>query len=76
MLGGRYHEVDVTVRDITRNGLTVDQVNVQAHGVSVPLGKVMSGSVREVPVDRADAVVTLGYAEPQHIHRAASSARC
>jgi hypothetical protein len=35
---------------------------VQAHGVSVPLSKVMSGSVREVPVDHAEAVVSLGYA--------------
>jgi hypothetical protein len=48
VLGGRYHEVDVSVRNIT-------------HGVSVPLSKVVSGSVSEVPVDRADAVVTLGY---------------
>ncbi len=61
VLGGRYHEVDVSVRNITRNGLTVDQLSVHAHGVSVPLSKVISGSVSEVPVDRADAVVTLGY---------------
>ncbi|HEX4429597.1 MAG TPA: DUF2993 domain-containing protein [Frankiaceae bacterium] len=62
VLGGRYHEVDVSVRNVTRNGLTVDKLSVHAHGVSVPLSKVVSGSVSEVPVDRADAVVTLGYA--------------
>ena len=62
VLGGRYHEVDVSVRNVTRNNLTVDRLSVRAHGVSVPLSKVMSGSVSEVPVDRADAVVTLGYA--------------
>ena len=61
VLGGRYHEVDVSVRNITRNGLTVDKLSVHAHGVSVSLSKVISGSVSEVPVDRADAVVTLGY---------------
>jgi hypothetical protein len=61
VLGGRYHEVDVSVRNITRNNLTVDKLSVRAHGVSLPLSKVLSGSVREVPVDRADAVVTLGY---------------
>ena len=54
VLGGRYHEVDVSVRNITRNNLTVDRLSVQAHGVSVPLSKVMSGSVSEVPVDRAE----------------------
>jgi hypothetical protein len=62
VLGGRYHEVDVSVKNVTRNGLTVDKLTVRAHGVSVPLSKVMSGSVSEVPVDRAEAVVTLGYA--------------
>jgi hypothetical protein len=61
VLGGRYHEVDVSVRNITSSGLTVDKLSVRAHGVSVPLSKVISGSVSEVPVDRADAVVTLGY---------------
>jgi hypothetical protein len=61
VLGGRYHEVDVSVRNITQGGLTVDKLSVHAHGVSVPLSKVVSGSVSEVPVDRADAVVTLGY---------------
>jgi hypothetical protein len=61
VLGGRYHEVDVSVRNVTRGGLTVDKLTVRAHGVSVPLSKVVSGSVSEVPVDRADAVVTLGY---------------
>src|SRR5947209_16786383 len=61
VVGGHYREVDVAVKDVTRNGLTVDRVSVRAHGVSVPLGKVLSGSVREVPVDRADATVTLGF---------------
>lgn len=62
VIGGRYGEVDVAVRDVTRNGLTVDRVSVHAHGVSVPLSKVLSGSVIEVPVGRADGQVTLGFA--------------
>jgi hypothetical protein len=62
VLGGRYHEVDVSVRGITRNSLTVDKLTVKAHGVSVPLSKVVSGSVSEVPVDHAEAVVSVGYA--------------
>ena len=62
VLSGHYGQMDVTVRNFTRNGLTVDRVRVSAHGVSVPLGQVISGKVREVPVDRADAVVTIGFA--------------
>ncbi len=61
VIRGRYREVDVSVRNVTQNGLTVDRVSVRAHGVSVPLSKVFSGSVHEVPVERADAVVMLGY---------------
>src|SRR5664279_2160691 len=61
VIGGRYGEVDVAVRDVTRNGLTVDKVSVHAFGVSVPLSQVLSGSVREVPVQRAEGAVTLGF---------------
>lgn len=61
VLRGRYGEVDVAVKDVTRNGLTVDRVSVHAHGVSVPLGQLVSGSVREVPVDHAEGQVTLGF---------------
>ncbi len=61
VFGGRYHELDVSVRNVTRGGLTVDKLSVRAHGVSVPFSKVLSGSVSEVPVDRAEAVVTLGF---------------
>lgn len=62
VFSGHYGEMDVTVKDVTRNGLTVDRVRASAHGVSVPFKQVISGSVKEVPVDRADAVVTIGYA--------------
>ncbi len=37
-------------------------MSVYAHGVSIPLGNVLSGSVKEVPVERADARVLLGFA--------------
>jgi hypothetical protein len=59
---GHYGQVDVTVHDYTQQDLTVDTLVVHAHGVSVPLGKALSGSVAEVPVDRADAKVTLSFA--------------
>jgi hypothetical protein len=59
---GRYKEVDVTVHNVTQNGLTVDRVRLFAHGVSIPLRQVLAGSVKEVPVERAEAQVLLGYA--------------
>jgi hypothetical protein len=61
VISGRYGEVDVSVSDVTRAGLTVDRVDVQAHGVSVPLSQVIAGSVKEVPVDRADASVSISF---------------
>ena len=62
VIRGRYSEVDVTVHNVTRNDLTVDRVSVYAHGVSIPLSNVLFGSVKEVPVERADAQVLLGFA--------------
>ena len=53
----------VGARHHAQGGLTVDKLTVRAHGVSVPLVKVMSGSVREVPVDHAEAVVTVELRE-------------
>jgi hypothetical protein len=65
VLTGRYDQLDVTVHDFAQQGLTVDVLTVHAHGVSVPLSKVISGSVSEVPVDRTDARVTISY---QHLN--------
>jgi hypothetical protein len=62
VLSGHYGQMDVTVNNVTRNGLTVDRVRVSGHGVSVPFKQVITGSVKEVPVDRADAQVRISYA--------------
>ena len=61
VIGGRYDRLDVSVRNYTQQGLTVDLLTVQARGVRVPLSKALSGSVSEVPVDRTDARVTISY---------------
>jgi hypothetical protein len=62
VISGHYAQMDVTVRNVTRNGLTVDRLQVSAHGVIVPLGQVISGKVKEVSVDRAEATVSIGFA--------------
>jgi hypothetical protein len=60
-LAGRY--------DAVRISLTADQLgqpdgtraDVALHGVEVPLKAVLSGSVRQVPVERIDGTATLSY---------------
>jgi hypothetical protein len=60
-LAGRY--------DAVRISLTADQLgqpdgtraDVALHGVEVPLSAVLSGSVRQVPVERIDGTATLSY---------------
>ncbi len=61
-LGGRYDDVRIT--------LTADQLgqpagtgaDIRLTGVHLPLSTVLSGEVREVPVDRIDGTATLSYA--------------
>jgi hypothetical protein len=60
-LAGRYDDVRIS--------LTADQLgqpdgtraDVALHGVEVPLSAVLSGSVRQVPVERIDGTATLSY---------------
>jgi len=61
-LSGEYEDV--------RIGLTAEQLgqpagtraDVSLRGVHVPLSDVLSGSVRQIPVDRVDGTATLSYA--------------
>jgi hypothetical protein len=63
-LRGRYGHVDVHVRDLRRNGVTVSRLDVAVLGAELPLSKV--GSATAVPVEglRAPAVIT--YYELAH----------
>lgn len=60
-VGGRYDDVRLSLdagQLAEAPGTTAD---VSLRGVRVPLSGVLSGSVREVPVDRIDGTATLSY---------------
>jgi hypothetical protein len=61
---GEYDEIDVAIRDVTRNGVTVSRLDVTVLGAKLPLSQV--GKTTAVPVLglRAEAVLT--YLELAH----------
>ena len=63
-LAGNYDRVDVHVRDLTRNGVTVSRLDVSVLGAQLPLSKVSSATV--VPVDGLRATAVLTYYELAH----------
>jgi hypothetical protein len=62
---GRFRAVDVTARDVVRDGLTVDRIDAHLEGVHVKLDKVIHGKVVEVPVDRGRATLHVTYGNLQ-----------
>jgi hypothetical protein len=61
-LGGRYRQVDATVRDLTVDqGVTVDRLDVKLEGVHVKLADAVRQQVTSAPVDAASVVATVGY---------------
>jgi hypothetical protein len=60
VLAGRYDDVRISLTDQLGqpDGTRAD---VALHGVEVPLKAVLSGSVRQVPVERIDGTATLSY---------------
>ncbi|RZU33345.1 DUF2993 domain-containing protein [Blastococcus saxobsidens] len=59
--GGRYEEVRIslTAEELGRPEGT--EADIALRGVRLPLSSVLSGEVREVPVDRIDGTATLSY---------------
>ncbi|HEU0130843.1 MAG TPA: DUF2993 domain-containing protein [Mycobacteriales bacterium] len=60
---GRFRAVDVTARDVERDGLTVDRIDAHLEGVKIDLGRALKGRVSAVPIQRGRATVTLTYAD-------------
>ncbi|MBV9292250.1 MAG: DUF2993 domain-containing protein [Frankiales bacterium] len=63
LVGGRYDEVDVTVRGLHAGPLAVSRVVAHLHGVHVSLGDVVRQHVSRVPIDRASAEVVLSFGD-------------
>jgi len=61
-IGGRYDDVRISLTAEELGQPEGTRADVTLRGVEVPLSSVLSGSVREVPVQRVDGTATLSYA--------------
>jgi hypothetical protein len=61
-VAGRYDDVRIALTAAELDQPEGTRADLVLHGVQVPLSAAVSGSVREVPVDRIDGTVTLSYA--------------
>lgn len=62
---GDFRAVDVTVRDLQREGLTIDRIDAHLEGVKVDLGDALGGRVSAVPVREGEATVRVTYGDLQ-----------
>ena len=62
-LRGRFREVEVTVRDVRREGVTITRVDARLEDVRVGLVDALAGEVEAVPIGEGTAVATLSYAD-------------
>lgn len=63
VLAGRYQNVTAQLHDVPIEGPRLSSVDVTANDVRVPLGDIVGGSVKQVPVGRARGSVTISYAD-------------
>ncbi|CAO5176672.1 DUF2993 domain-containing protein [Frankia sp. AiPs1] len=71
---GNYRDVRVDVRGQAEQGLRVDRLHADLVGVHVPLGDVINGDVRRIPVDRLSARVELSFTDINAYLRSQGSA--
>ncbi len=60
-VAGRYDDVRVSLTATDLGQPAGTRADVRLRGVHAPLSQVLSGSVRQVPVDRIDGTATLSY---------------
>lgn len=60
-VAGRYDDVRVALTAAELGQPEGTRADLALHGVQVPLSAAISGSVREVPIDRIDGTATLSY---------------
>lgn len=62
-VAGEFEEIDVTVRDLEREGVTIDRIDATLRGVEVDLGEAIEGRVSAVPVEAGTATVRVTYGD-------------
>lgn len=62
-LRGRFREVEISIRDVKREGVTITRIDARLEDVEVGLGDALSGEVEAVPIGEGTAVATLSYAD-------------
>ncbi|HVF06569.1 MAG TPA: DUF2993 domain-containing protein [Frankiaceae bacterium] len=60
---GEFREVDVTVRDYEKEGLTIERIDAVLEGVEVDLGDAVNGRVSAVPISAGVATLTVTYGD-------------
>ena len=63
VIRGRYGQVDLSARDVERDGVRVSDVDLTLKGVEVSVGDALAGRVREVPVRSGRGTARLSYAD-------------
>lgn len=60
---GEFREVALTVRDLEREGLTVDRIDATLRGVEVDMSAALDGRLSAVPIERGEATVRVTYGD-------------
>jgi hypothetical protein len=59
---GKYKDVTITGHNVVVDGVTVNTLVAHLHGVHLPFGKVIHGSVSQVPVDSVNGTAFVSFA--------------
>ena len=62
-VGRKFHEVELTVRGLRREQVTISRIDATLREVEVGLGDALAGEVEAVPVSSGTATVTITYAD-------------
>jgi hypothetical protein len=63
VLTGNYKDIGLRIRRVAASGVCVDDIDVHAKGVHLPLTKLIGGGITTVPIDRIVGSVRLTYAD-------------
>jgi hypothetical protein len=62
-LGGQYHEIDLTVGDVSEQGVQVTDVSLKLKGVTASVSDALHGDVSAMVADSATSSATIAYSD-------------